>query len=234
MRLSGLALRAGFTKAIPTAAALRHRILDEHAVPLVIDGGASVGIFGYRLRACGYRGWITSFEPLAQPFAELERRAARDPAWDCRRLALGSRDRQGAEMHLTANSVSSSLLPISERHVAAAPHSAPAGLEAVTVTTLDSVAAEFPDGGAGAYLKLDLQGYELEALKGAERLLSELAAVELELSYVELYDGAPAPDEVLDYLGVRGFECVGIFPGFTDGHGRTLQGDAVFERRSAG
>lgn len=234
MRLGGLALRAGLTKAIPTAAALRHRILAEHGVSLVIDGGASVGIFGYRLRACGYRGWITSFEPLGRPFAELEQRAAKDPKWDCRRLALGARGLQAAEMHLAANSVSSSLLPIGERHVAATPGAAPAGLESVTVTTLDEIAAELPHNGAGAYLKLDLQGYELEALKGAQRLLSGLAAVELELSFVELYEGAPAVGEVMEHLGDRGFECVGMFPGFTDSRGRALQSDAVFERRSSG
>lgn len=230
MRLSGLALRAGLTKALPTAAALRHRILAEHEVPLVIDGGASVGIFGYRLRTCGYRGWITSFEPLSDPFAELERRAAKDPRWDCRRLALGSRNVEAAQMHIAANSVSSSLLPIGERHVAAAPRSAPAGHESVAVTTLDEIAPELPDDGAGAYLKLDLQGNELEALKGAEQLLARLAAVELEVSYVELYEGAPTPGQVIEHLADRGFECVGIFPGFTDRSGRTLQGDAVFER----
>lgn len=234
MRLSGFALRAGLTKAVPTAAALRHRILAEHGVPLVIDGGASVGIFGYRLRTCGYKGWITSFEPLAEPFAELERRAVKDPRWDCRRLALGSRNVETAAMHVAANSVSSSLLPIGERHVEATPGATPAGHETVAVTTLDEIAAELPHEGAGAYLKLDLQGNELEALEGAERLLGSLTAVELELSYVELYEGAPSAPEVIAHLTEHGFECVGIFPGYTDRRGRTLQGDAVFERPPSG
>ncbi len=231
MRLGGLALRAGLLGGVAPTARLRHGILSGNRVDLVIDGGASVGIYGYRLRACGYRGRIVSFEPLAGPYAELEALAAGDGLWECRRLALGASPDPAARINVTANSVSSSLLPVGERHIEAAPGSVVAGTETVSVATLDDLAPELPGAGAGAYLKLDLQGYELEALRGAEGLLGGLTAVEAEVSLVELYDGAPGPGELIDHLAERGFECVGLFPGFTDREGRTLQADALFERR---
>lgn len=230
MRLAGLALRAGLLDRVPVAMPLRHRILSDRRVDLVIDGGASAGIYGYRLRACGYAGRIVSFEPLPEPYAELELRSGDDPRWECRRLALGSRSLGAAEMNVAANSVSSSLLPIGERHIAAAPGSAPVGSETVAVASLDEIAPGLPDGGRGAYLKLDLQGYELEALRGAEELLAAAAAVEAEVSLIELYEGAPTAAELLEHLGSRGFRCVGVFRGFTDSRGRALQADLIFER----
>jgi FkbM family methyltransferase len=55
------------------------------------------------------------------------------------------------------------------------------------------------------FLWLDLQGFELEALKGAGDLLSTVLAVHAEVSNVELYEGAPLYPEVRAWMRTHGF-----------------------------
>jgi 2-O-methyltransferase len=58
------------------------------------------------------------------------------------------------------------------------------------------------------FLWLDLQGYELEALKGAERLLRSVSAIHTEVSHIELYQGGVLYPELRDWLQQRGFRPV--------------------------
>jgi hypothetical protein len=57
-------------------------------------------------------------------------------------------------------------------------------------------------------LWLDMQGGELDALKGAGPLLDGVTALVLEYSIVGLYDGAPLWLEVRGWLEAKGFEVV--------------------------
>lgn len=71
----------------------------------------------------------------------------------------------------------------------------------VTTRRLDDV----PEIGGADYLKLDIQGAELDALRGAARLLAEVVFVETEVEFVPLYEGQPLFAEVDAYLRERGF-----------------------------
>ncbi len=81
-------------------------------------------------------------------------------------------------------------------------------------------------------IKIDTQGYELEVLAGATGLLPQTMALQLELSLVPLYEGAPAFVDAVHYMESRGFELFSVAPGFKDRRsGRLLQMDGVFLRR---
>ena len=234
-RLHNLALRAGLDvrRSHPerTMSARRQRLLEGAAVDLVLDVGATRGQWGAELRAAGYAGRMVSLEPLPGPFAALEAAAAADPAWECRRLALG--DASGTlAINVSGNVVSSSMLEMTPRHVSGAPASATVGTEEVPVARLDDRAESLLGTASRAYLKLDVQGYELHALRGAEGVLDRIVAVEAELSVVELYAGQPLLPEVFEHLRERGFECIGLEPGFTHREtGEMLQADGLFARR---
>jgi len=58
------------------------------------------------------------------------------------------------------------------------------------------------------FLWLDLQGYELEALRGAERLLDNVSAMHVEVSNQRLYDGGVLYPELKAWLRQRGFRPV--------------------------
>jgi hypothetical protein len=54
-------------------------------------------------------------------------------------------------------------------------------------------------------LKLDVQGFELEALKGCERLLAAIDHLYVECSYLELYVGQALFADIDGYLRRHGF-----------------------------
>lgn len=54
-------------------------------------------------------------------------------------------------------------------------------------------------------LKLDVQGFELEVLRGAEKTLGNTVAVELEVEFQEIYKGQPLFGEISEFLVERGF-----------------------------
>lgn len=206
--------------------AIRHLQTD-----LVLDVGAGDGQYAGALRACGYRGRIVSFEPLAGAHRRLQRQAADDAAWTVHpRCAVG--DRSGsATLHVAANGVSSSLLPMLPLHAEAEPGSAYVGTEQVALVRLDDVAPAFLSGAASPLLKIDTQGTEDAVLRGAEAVLQSCRAVQLEMSVVPLYAGAPAWEALIATLRTHGFEPWTLLPGFVDRrNGRTLQIDAIFVR----
>ena len=126
------------------------------------------------------------------------------------------------------------MLEMTQLHEEHAPGSATVATDTVNVARLDDVADEFLDASRRVFLKLDLQGYELAALRGAERTLEQVYAVEVELSLVELYRGQPLFPEVFEHLAVRGFRCVGLDPVFVDHEsGYLLQVDGLFVRETS-
>ena len=202
-------------------------------IDLVLDVGANEGQYGRELRANGYGGRLVSLEPQSAAFRALAAEAARDPAWEARRLALLDAD-DGAELHVAGNLVSSSVLPMTRRHELSAPDSAYVGVEHIEARRLDSLAPELLGDASRVLLKLDVQGAELRALSGAEASLRRILVVEMELSLVPLYEGGALMREALDRLDAAGYDLVGLEPGFSDpSSGRLLQADGLFARRGA-
>jgi FkbM family methyltransferase len=208
----------------------REKLLASEGIDLVLDVGANVGQYGERLRLSGYRGRIVSFEPLAKAFGELERRAAGDPGWETIRVALGDADGE-AEINVAGNSFSSSLLPMGPRHLQSAPESAYIGRENVPTARLDSVWDRVVAGAERPWLKLDVQGYEMNVLAGVGSRLDAIRVVQAELALEPLYDGDVPWRELVHWLEQRGFALAGLEPGFEDPEsGRMLQFDGIFVR----
>ena len=141
-------------------------VLRATEVNCVLDVGANVGQFGSALRKRGYTGRIVSFEPVRSAFARLSAAVADDPQWHAHRLALGSADGT-AEIHTDPRTLSS-LLPASEFGRSWRHRLREGGTEPVTVRRLDGLFGEVTAGlpEVRAYLKLDTQGFDLEAFRG--------------------------------------------------------------------
>ena len=209
----------------------RVKLLRSEGIELVLDVGANAGQYSQRLRAAGYTGRIVSFEPLSEAFAALEQASAADPRWEARRLALSDADGD-AEIHVAANSWSSSLLAMGEQHLASAPESAYVGSQQIATARLDSIWDEVVGEAERPFLKLDVQGFEMHVLRGADAHLDRVAGVQAELELVHLYEGDSLWRDVIDHLEARGFELAGLEPGFEDpDSGRMLQADGIFVRR---
>jgi FkbM family methyltransferase len=209
---------------------LRGLLLAELGVDLVVDVGANVGQYGTQLRDWGYRGRIMSFEPMRDEYAALSRLAKADGNWDTTRAALGADDGE-LTLHVAGNSISSSLLPMLERHVRTAPQSAYVDEQVVPVVRLDDAAGAAVAGAGAPYLKVDTQGYEAAVLDGAAGLLDQFVGIELELSLQPLYEGQQLMPETMQRLEQQGYRLARLSPGLTDGStGETLQCDGIFVR----
>lgn len=204
----------------------RLRLLREREVEIVFDVGANAGQYASRLREDGYEGVIVSFEPLAEAYERLEGAAAADPKWHTMRVALAE-EPGTATIHVSANSYSTSFLPITGRCVDAAPGAAYVGTELVDVATLDLLA--LPPG--AAMLKIDVQGTEPSVLRGAREFLRQVEAVEAELSLVPLYKGQDLAPAVCQLLRNEGFVPVALDVAFADPTtGEILCLDGLFAR----
>lgn len=79
----------------------------------------------------------------------------------------------------------------------------------IEMFTLDEVLAEKSMDKID-FIKLDVQGFELEVLKGAANSLSSAEVVLMEVSLIEINKGAPLIHEVMNFMSTRGFVCYDI------------------------
>ena len=70
--------------------------------------------------------------------------------------------------------------------------------------TLDSIVNEHQLKG-DFFLKMDVQGYEIEVMKGAEELLKNTPVILLEASLLNYNSGAPLVDEIVSFLKDKGY-----------------------------
>jgi len=103
--------------------------------------------------------------------------------------------------------------------------------ETVTVTTLDLLATSY----ASPYvLKLDVEGFELEALKGAKSALEVTDLIVLEASIIPRHKDDSLFQDIVAYLNGRGFdliEIVDLSQRYVGGPTAFL--DAAFARRGS-
>ncbi len=212
----------------------RQLLLERERIDTVLDVGAHAGEFGQSLRHSGYSGRIVSFEPVAALHRRLCDVAAADPAWSCRKIAVGERSGE-VEINVSGNDgFSSSIREMEAAHTEAAPSSTYVGSETVELSTLDLLKDDALEPASRALLKVDTQGYESEVLAGATETLSRCPLVELELGLVELYSGQALFAELVAWMEERGLLLTDLEPGFRDeGTGKLLQVDALFLRRTA-
>lgn len=169
----------------------------------IIDGGANIGKATEQMRRAFPNAPIHAFEPVSEPFRELEQRAAACGA-HAHRLALGEHEGE-AEIRVNQNLWTSSLLPASSRgHAFHDDWCRTVRTERVRVVRLDAWAAREGIDEIGL-LKLDLQGFELPALRGAKGVLARVSVIYSEAQIVPEYDGAGTFSQIDEFLRDAGF-----------------------------
>jgi FkbM family methyltransferase len=235
--LHGLLLRLGWDVRRAGYPGSEERLLKRFlavAQPdTVLDIGANTGQYARCLRSSGFTGRIVSFEAIPAVHAKLVVAAASDSNWMVAPCCALGRVRGQIQINLANNSLSSSLLPMHDIHLKAAPDSRFVGTEMVRIDRLEDVAQPLLPPGR-LMLKVDTQGYEEEVLAGAGAVLDRACALQVELSLVPLYKGAPSLRRMLEVCESAGFALHGLVPGFHDASsGALLQVDGLFMRSSA-
>ena len=207
-------------------------MLKSNGVTLVLDVGANTGQFARSVRRAGYTGQIVSFEPLHQEHAALSRQTSSDDRWIAApRMAIGQ-EPGTAEIYVSSNSFSSSLLEVLPQHIRAAPASVTQSRQEIEIATLDSAARQYIADNDNVFIKIDTQGYEDRVLSGAPLVLDRASGVHVELSLVPLYQDQELFGVLTGRLQSLGFEIWAIWPGIHDPQsGRMLQVDVTFFRQ---
>lgn len=204
------------------------RALKHFEIDLVLDVGANIGQYGVKLYSEGYNGKIISFEPIPRCHAVLVKEASNFKNWEVFEPCAIGDGNYTSEIHISKNTVSSSLLNMSDTHVQGAPDSVYIDKEEIQVKSLDSLGIDFD---RNIFLKIDVQGYEFNVLKGAESLLSKIRLLSVELSLAEVYDGATNWKTILQYLEDKGFYLYGLNTAFVNNEtGQVLQIDGIFAK----
>jgi FkbM family methyltransferase len=210
----------------------RIKLLEHYNIDLVFDIGANKGQYATGIIDAGYKNKIVSFEPLSSAHSVLDSLSKKYINWTiAQRCAIGS-EKQEIEINISANSVSSTLLNMLDTHIEGAPESKIIGKEKVQVFPLDEIAPSLMKDCKNIFLKIDVQGFELEVLKGAKNILDKAKGVEMEISLVPLYkDQKWLLSEILEFMTNKGFTLVSIVPAFTDHKtGKVLQCNGIFFR----
>lgn len=200
-------------------------------IKCLVDVGANVGQFSLLCKIVHPNAHIHAFEPLNKAADTYVNLLGHETDVQLYRHAIGSKAADQL-INVTAKSDSSSLLaPDAQSRIFPGTHVV--SQEAVRVLPLQDVLRdeEIP---SPALLKIDVQGYEGEVLKGSEHLLDSFDWIYCEASFIELYSGQPLADEIIAWLAARGFRLVSVnVDGCTLQEGRTVQADFLFKRTSA-
>jgi FkbM family methyltransferase len=146
---------------------------------------------------------ITVFEPLSKNFEVLAERL-QDVNADIRgyQVALGSK-KGTATMYLSSNEAQSSSILKPKEHLEHHPDVSFDGTEEVEVSVLDDYDLENAN-----FINMDVQGYELEVLKGGKKTLKNVDYVYCEVNRGEMYENNAMIDDIDEYLSNYGFERV--------------------------
>lgn len=178
------------------------RIRDWSERDVIIDAGANDGRTVLRIQERLGAPRIFAFEPVSTTYETLVQRTAHLDNVSCFQLALGAAP--GREtIYLSDIDAMSSLSPDWATTV---------GTEEVEVTTVDGFMAE-----QGIdfvhFLKVDVEGHDLEVIKGAKRALSSsrVAIIQIEVGVGQLDRNQPSLEQIRNYVAPMGYYLYGIY-----------------------
>jgi len=211
------------------AASVEHQKIIKLIHPSsVVDIGANRGQFALLCRGIYPEVEIFSFEPLPNAVKVFRELFEGDNRVHLFPYAIG-KNSGTTEIHVSGRDDSSSLLPITHQ-ADVFPGTEEMETQQVEVQPLsaftEQLCLEPP-----ALMKIDVQGYELEVLRGSGELLREFSYIYVECSFEELYSGQPLANEVIDYLHQAGFVLQGVYNLYYDPSGKAIQGDFLFGRK---
>jgi len=180
--------------------------LDEYSTKIngVLHIGAHIGQ-EYILYAGSGIVNIAMFEPVPSTFGQLKQRIPTGAI--LHNVALGNENTE-IEMHIeTRNQGQSNSILTPKIHLIDYPKITFDDKITVNMVRLDDFLV---DQHKYNFINIDVQGYELEVLKGASNLLHTIDYVACEVNRCELYDGGALVDDISSFLSEYGFKQIGI------------------------
>jgi len=180
--------------------------------PIIIEAGAYDGRETLRIAKLWPHASIHTFEPVPELFEKLKANTAHLPHVHCYQMALS--DATGtATLHISENptkpgraSQANSLLKPDKR-LELSPLIFPHTIQVPTITIDDWAAQHTID--HVDFLKLDVQGYELNIIKSSPRILQSVKVILTEVEFVQAYQGQYLYADVKSWLESHGCTMIG-------------------------
>ncbi|MBE2256005.1 MAG: FkbM family methyltransferase [Ignavibacteria bacterium] len=163
----------------------------------IIDVGANRGQFAYSSRTLFPEAKIYSFEPTKSVFTELTKKMENDENFTALNMALGYNEGE-IDFSEYENSLINSVYKSVDTEIK--------NVYKVKMNTLDNMISSKQINAVGKILlKLDVQGFELEVLKGSNESLKLVDYILIEVSTKKYYENMIMYGEVDEFLISNGF-----------------------------
>jgi len=199
-----------------------------NSINTFIDIGANKGQFALAARHAYSKAKIISFEPLSAPAAKFIKFFQHDTNILLHQNAIGPQ-KDTVEMHVSNREDSSSLLNIGENQSSIFPGTKEKSTEEINVAPLSHFLTK-EDLIKPVLVKIDVQGFELEVLKGSVEIIENFDYIYMECSFIELYEGQALADKVIIFLDNYSFQLKGIYNTYYDKKGIAIQADFLFSK----
>lgn len=178
-------------------------------IDFIIDVGANSGQFTQVVNHFYPKAKIESFEPIPEFFLKIEKKFASNKNIIVHNQALGNEE---GEIGFYRNKFGhiSSILEISSDNIHYPKEENDLDQIKVKINTLDKLYFSNDKISGVSLLKLDVQGYELEVLKGGKRIIQEIDYIIIEANLEQLYKEQPTFTEINKFLNDKNFEVIGM------------------------
>lgn len=143
------------------------------------------------------------FEPLSSNFRVLKNNIGEN--YTLMNIALGNENKKISMNVETANSGQSSSILNPILHLIQYPHIKFETTEDVDMKRLDDLDIDLS---SFNFINIDVQGYELEVFRGAEKTLHNIDYIMSEINRDEVYQNCARIEQLIDFLSPYGFELV--------------------------
>ena len=207
------------------------RNLLDNSQPVVFDVGAYIGDTVEQFKFSFPEAYIHAFEPFDESFSILKNRFQKTDKLFLNNIAVANRSSSNANMYITQNKGSSSLLkPTKDANEfwEGNPLSTQKEVK-VETTTIDSYCQKYNIQRIDI-LKIDVQGSELKVLQGAEQMLKErrVKLIFTEISIAPNYKEQSEIDEIIKLLRKNKYKIFNFFK-MKHKQGKLIECDVLFD-----
>jgi FkbM family methyltransferase len=205
--------------------------LKDFKIVTIIDVGANEGQFAKKIIGVFPDAQVHCFEPLLEVFSQLNLNFYGNENILTYNFGLGEINEEKI-INYNEYSPSSSMLDMLDLHKSNFEFAVKTEPSIITIRRLDDIFVEPVK--SPLLLKIDVQGYEMNVLKGGEKIIRRADVVIIETTFVPLYKGQPLFAEIYNYFVSFGFQYSGnIDQLLSPKNHQVLQADAVFINRGS-
>ena len=204
------------------------KLLQKRHLDLIIDVGSNKGQFTFASKIYFPNVTIISFEALKSEFKKYINLISSFKKIKAYNYALGN-IKKITKMNIASSPDSSSLLKMNDLQIKEFGTYETKLYEEIEVRRLDEWLDQIKSF-KSILMKIDVQGFELEVLKGSKQVLKYIDYLYIEASSVELYKNQPLIENIKDFLFKEGFFLEGSFNQSYGKNNKLIQGDYLFSK----